>query len=141
LQGRSSALAASPAQTAAGAAPVVEIAQTIYWRSGTPIGYLVATLNNNRVFFTGIRLENTLANYSAYTFLTTAQGVVIAPAEARTRAGAAVQSPVTARALGGQSGVDSYEAADNAEYIGYYTPIGDSPFALITQAPAAIVYT
>ena len=43
-------------------------------------------------------------------------------------------------ALSGQSGATTYTANDNVEYVGYYTPIGGTPFVLVTQAPLSVVY-
>ena len=137
LQGQSSAIAVSLGDQGA----VVEIVNTIYWRDGTPIGYIVARVSNSRVFFNNIRLDDTRQNYSAYTFLTSSQGVLIAPPQTRDRATVADQSIGVSRALAGQSGVDIYSANDGADYVGYYTLIGGTPFALVTQAPFDVVYS
>ena len=123
-----------------GSAPVVELVDTIVWRDGSPLGYLVATLNDGRIFFNNMRLADSPDNYSAYTFLTTAQGVLFAPDAVRARALEANKSVGVSSALTGQSGATTYSANDNVEYVGYYTPIGGTPFVLVTQAPLSMVY-
>lgn len=133
LQGEFSAIAVSGDST-----PLVELVAAILWRDGTPLGYVVATVNNARVFFNNERTDR--AEYAAYTFLTTAQGVVIAPPVLRERAQSAAQSPAVLHALAGVAGVDSYTAADDIPYLGYYTPIGGTPFVLVTQATASAVH-
>ncbi len=134
LQSQSTAVAVSGTAT-----PVVELVTTIYWRDGTPIGYVVATLNNGRIFFNNMRIDN--PTYTAYTFLTSPQGVVLASPAVRARAQAADKSPAITRSLDGQTGVDTYSASDNLRYIGYYTPIGGTPLVLVTQAPSSAVET
>ena len=104
---RSSAVAVS--QTTA---PVVEIVNTIYWRDGTPLGYVVATLNNGRIFFNNMRVDDTTANDSAYTFLTTPQGVVLAPPRFRRARATPNLSSAVSRALSGQNGTSTYTAND-----------------------------
>ena len=69
-----------------GSAPLVELIDTIVWRDGSPLGYVVATLNDGRIFFNNMRLDDSADNYSAYSFLTTAQGVLFAPDAVRERA-------------------------------------------------------
>lgn len=135
LQGQPAVLAISQ-----GNIPVVEIVRTLFWRDGTPLGYLVTPLNSARVFFNNLRLEETPTSYSAYAFLATAQGALIAPPAIRERALAASSSPAVEQALAGQTSATAYEANDNASYFGYSTPIGGTPFVLIAQAPAAAVY-
>lgn len=135
LQGQPGVLAVSPGNT-----PVVELVRTLFWRDGTPLGYIVAPLNNTRVFFNNLRLEDTATSYSAYTFLVTAQGGLIAPPAVRERAIAASSSPAVDQALAGQTSANAYDASDNTSYFGYSTPIGSTPFALVVQAPAAAVY-
>ncbi|MEP7290161.1 MAG: GAF domain-containing protein [Chloroflexota bacterium] len=134
LQGESSILAVSQ-----GNAPVIELVNTLFWRDGTPIGYVVTVLSNARIFSNNIRLDDTPENYSAYTFLTTAQAVLLSPPGARERALTADRSLAVDNALSGESGVARYNANNGAPYIGYYTPIGSTPFVLVTQAPAEVV--
>ncbi|MEO8394807.1 MAG: GAF domain-containing protein, partial [Chloroflexota bacterium] len=123
-----------------GTLPVVEVINTISWRDGSPLGYVVATLNDSRIFFNNMRLDDSTDNYSAYSFLTTAQGVLFAPPAIRARALEANQSIGVSRALAGQSGATTYAANDNIQYVGYYTSIGGTPFSLITQAPQSVVF-
>ncbi len=135
LQGQSSAIAVTEDAT-----PAVEIINAIYWRDGSPIGYIVARLSRSRIFLNNIRVDQTSNNFSAYTFLTTARDAVVTTSALLTEATAASQSPAVTRALGGQTGVDSYQAGNGVDYIGYYTEIVGTPFVLVTQAPAETVY-
>jgi GAF domain-containing protein/HAMP domain-containing protein len=132
VQAQSTAFAIS-----SGTAPVAELVTTVYWRDGTPLGYVAATMNNGRVFFNNMRTD--APSYSAYSFLTNAQGVLIAPPGARSRAVAANTSDAVTRSLNGQSGVDTYSAKDRQLYVGYYTPLGGTPLVLVTQAPESAV--
>ncbi len=134
LQGQSSVITVSQ-----GEPPTVELVNTIYWRNGAPIGYVVTVLSNSRIFTSNLRLDAASDAYAAYSFLTTAQNVLIAPQAVRERAQAASRSQAVTNALAGESSVASYVAGGEA-YLGYYTPIGDTPFVLVTQAPAAAVY-
>ena len=59
---------------------------TISWRDGSPLGYVVATLNDGRIFFNNMRLDDSADNYSAYSFLTTAQGVSVRAGDGARRA-------------------------------------------------------
>ena len=145
LLGQSSALAVSPGDT-----PVVELVNTVYWRDGRPLGYVVTVLSNSRIFTSNLRVDNADESFSAYTFLTTPQRAVIAPAAVRDRALLTSRSLAVDNAIAGQSGTANYFAtgsssnggttASDVPYIGYFTPIGGTPFVLVTQAPADVVY-
>ncbi|HVU09638.1 MAG TPA: GAF domain-containing protein [Phototrophicaceae bacterium] len=135
IQSQSSTMVVSAA-----ANPVVQMINTITWRDGTPIGYVIATLSDSRIFIDNIRVDSNPDNYTAYTFLTTLQNVLIAPPAAHERAASADQSDAVTKALAGSSGSAVYSAKDGVQYIGYYAPISGTPFVLVTQAPADVVY-
>jgi GAF domain-containing protein/HAMP domain-containing protein len=135
LQGQASATAVSGAR-----APTVELIATIYWRDGSPLGYVVATLNNGRIFNSNMRLDDLPEKYPAYTFLGTPQGILIAPPASRALALRANRSVAVDDALDGQSGVQMYFANDGVDYIGYYTPIGGTPFVLVAQMPISAIF-
>lgn len=132
LQAQSTAFAVSGTGT-----PVAELVTTVYWRDGTPLGYVAVAMNNGRVFFNNMRIDT--PSYSAYSFLTNAQGVLVAPPAVRSRALAANTSDAVTRALDGQNGVNTYSAEDRQRYVGYYTPLGGTPLVLVTQAPESAV--
>ena len=46
-----------------GSTPLVEVVNTIFWRDGSPLGYVVVTLNNGRIFFNNMRLDDSADNY------------------------------------------------------------------------------
>ncbi|MCZ2098607.1 MAG: GAF domain-containing protein, partial [Anaerolineae bacterium] len=132
LQGDQAALAV----TEEDGTPIVEVINTIPWRDGSPLGYVVVTLSNGRTFYNNIRVIDTSSDdYVATTFLTTAQGVLIAPTSQQRRVAAAAQSLGVTLALDGESGVTAYSGSDGVDYIGYYTPLGGTPFVLVTQTP------
>lgn len=135
LQGDQTALAVTEADDV----PVVELINTIRWRDGSPLGYVAVTLSNGRTFYNNIRVASTADDYSANTFLTTAQSVLIAPPAQARRIAPAARSLGVSLALDGESGVASYAASDGVEYIGYYTPLGGTPFVLVTQTPTEAV--
>lgn len=135
LQGERTALAVTRSEDS----PVVEVINAIPWRDGSPLGYVVVTLSNGRIFYNNIRVADSPENYAAATFLTTAQGILIAPPAQQRRISVASRSLGVNLALAGESGVATYTANDDADYIGYYTPIGGTPFVLITQTPADLI--
>ncbi len=137
LQSGSNTLAVSQGSSA----PVVELINTIFWRDGTPIGYVVVTLNNARIFTSNLRLEDTAENFSTYSFLMTSQNILMAPSPVGERAASAEPATAVSRALSGQSGAASYIGDDGAQYIGYSTVITGTPLVLIAQAPIEAVYT
>jgi GAF domain-containing protein/HAMP domain-containing protein len=115
--------------------PTLEITNVIYWRDGTPIGYLIATLDNEKAIYNNLTFND---NNTAYSFLVTANGSLISPPDSRTQAEDSLDSPAVKNALGGQSGIDIYRvgSGDNVtEVVGYYTPItnANTTLALITE--------
>lgn len=116
-------------------APIIEIATVIYWRDGTPIGYLLAELDNSRVFYDNLRFED--APYPAYSFLVAGEGVAIVPPQTVSQAfSIETTSSAVERARLGEVGTDIYELADGGQVVGYYTPIANSPLILVSEVSA-----
>ena len=133
LQGQSQALTVTERGEA-----VIEIAQAIRWRDGAAIGFLIAELNNSRVAINNLSLSEGDSSYDAFSFLTTAQGALITPANLLTRVLESDDSVAVERAVNGQSGTDVYATTNRREeFVGYYAPIGSTPLVLVTQTPLA----
>jgi len=138
LQGQTQSLAVSAASGG-----IIELAQVINWRDGNPIGFLIVRLSNTRGLYTYLRLADANNPYQAYSFLTTANNVVIAPPNALTEALEFSQSVAVDQGLAGNTGVETYVVTQgdaSAEYIGYFTPLRETPFALVVQTPTQNAY-
>ncbi len=138
LQGQGQALSVS----AAGGG-VIELSQVLYWRDGNPIGFLIVRLSNSRLLFNYLRLSETNNPYGAYSFLTTANDVLIAPSNVLSDALQFNQSVAVDQGLAGNTGVETYVVTQTdtpSEFIGYYTPLRDTPFALVVQTPTQNAY-
>lgn len=122
----------------------IELTRVIRWRDGSVIGYLIVRLNNARAVFNHLRIPEDNNPYNAYSFLTTANDVVIAPSDTLTEALQVAQSAAVDRALVGQTGTEVYSVSDSnppQELVGFYTPIRETPFALVVQTPTQSAYT
>ncbi len=137
LQGQNRALSISLVGV-----PVIELVNTITWRDGTPLGYVVAHLNNARIFFNNMRADDTASTYQAFSFVVNAQKVLIVPPESREQAtDGAIDSPAVTQALNGQGGtLVNYTAADGIDYVGYSATIPGTPLVLVAQAPTDTIF-
>ncbi len=118
--------------------PLIEIIQRIDWRDGSPIGYLVVELDNQRVIYD--RMAFAEADSPAYSFLVTLEGALITPAKMRAPSIVAQKGPGAARALDGQIGTDTYALPGSGqEVVGYYAPISDTPLAFVAESPSNYV--
>lgn len=113
--------------------PIVELVEILRWRDGSPLGYLVARLDNRRVFFDSLRQPEGQDIYQIATFLYSANEVLITPAGMRPDILAASRSVAVDRGLAGQDGSAFYNTDDDVEYIGYFTPLRGLPLALVAQ--------
>ena len=119
----------------AGEQTIVEIIQSIPWRDGRPIGYVVAELNMARIFYDNLTFSD--RTFPAYSYLVTSTREIIAPetvlAQARVSSD---DSTVVRRALGGTAAADIYPLeSSGVEVAGYFTPIANAPMALVTEVP------
>ncbi|MBK8025404.1 MAG: GAF domain-containing protein [Chloroflexi bacterium] len=119
--------------------PVVEMIEVLRWRDGSPLGYLVTRLNNRRAFFDAMGTSDGQDSLELITFLISSNDVLISPAGVRPELLAYSQSVAVDRALAGQDGSALYNAGDDVEYIGYYTPLRGLPLALVSQVSTASI--
>lgn len=122
---------------------VIEISQAVRWRDGSLLGFLIVRLSSSRVIFNNLRILDTNNPYGAYSFLTTADEVLFAPPNLLAQTLQVDQSVVVDRALVGQSGTEIYtvlETEPPTQFIGYYAPLRETPFALIVQMPTQAAY-
>ncbi len=120
----------------------LELTQVIRWRDGAVLGYLVATLSSEHIFYDQMSFSGT--DYPAYSFVVSGieQEYVFSPAASLLQAvKSAQESPAVEQALGGSSGQTSYMLTTGEEVIGYYGPIFDPTqpdniaLALISEVP------
>lgn len=126
----------------------LELTQAIRWRDGAVLGYLVATLSSERIFFDQMSFSG--ADYPAYSFVVSGieQEYVFSPAPTLLQAvKSAQESPAVEQALGGNAGQTSYTLTTGEEMIGYYGPIFDPTqpdsvtLALISEVPGAAQFS
>lgn len=116
--------------------PIIEITNVVLWRDGTPIGYLIGTLDNEKAIYNNLSFNDNI--FPAYSFLVTANGTLISSTADRLNAERSLNAPSVGRALSGESGVDVYrvgEGEDVTEVIGYFSPVtnADTTLALVTE--------
>ncbi len=138
LQGQGQSLAVS-----APSGGIIELTQVINWRDGSPLGFLIVRLSNTRSLYSYLRLVDANNPYQTYSFMTTATDVVIAPPNVANEALEFSQSVAVDQGLAGNTGVETYVVTQDdatAEYIGYFTPLRETPFALVVQTPTQNAY-
>lgn len=117
--------------------PTVDIATRVNLReTDTTVGYLVANLDtqqaiNNNLSFTG-------DTFPAYSFLVSRNNIVISLPEIQQEAQASLNTVGVERARDENlDGVDTYhlEGGLGEQVVGYYAPIANTPFVLVTQVP------
>ncbi len=131
IQGESSTLTVSLPTSVT---PTIEVGQVIYWRDGTPIGYMIGTVDLIEVIYKHLDLD--LRNQAAArTFLITQTDILFTPASTRLVNEASRNSLAVELALQGRTGVATYRVGvgEGQEVIGYYTPIPETPFVLVTE--------
>ncbi|MCB9450650.1 MAG: GAF domain-containing protein [Anaerolineaceae bacterium] len=123
----------------------VHITQAIRWRDGTVLGFIVAALSNEQVFYNQLAFASD--SYPAYSFLVGGieHEYIFSPAVGLVEARQSVQdSPVVALALEGETGLINYTMPDNQEILTYYGAIYDPAqpdtvlLALVSEVSAAV---
>jgi GAF domain-containing protein/HAMP domain-containing protein len=132
ISGESSSLTAS----ALNGAPTIEFGQTLYWRDGSVVGYLIGTWNLTNALYTRLTLTRLDDGTPAHIFLVGPNDVVFTPIRLQEDLQASLDSVAVERALQGETGVETYELGET-EVIGYYTPVSGTPLALITEVETA----
>lgn len=116
--------------------PIVELVQIIYWYDRQPIGYLVAELNNQRVFYDSMRFGTSA--FTPYSFIAAEDDLLLSPADFAELAAPSTSADGALRALRGEVGVDIYRIpGQNQEVAGYFAPLVDTPLVLVAEAPTA----
>ncbi|MEQ8672573.1 MAG: GAF domain-containing protein [Aggregatilineales bacterium] len=102
---------------------------TVIRRSGEVVGYVTGLINQEVILNA---LSDPAPFRNTHSYLITLTDALISGDDYRQQAQAsAVHSPVQL-AIGGQSGVRTYNV-DGTAYIGHYGPITNTPFAIITE--------
>jgi GAF domain-containing protein/HAMP domain-containing protein len=131
IQGESATLTVSQPTSVT---PTIEVGQVLYWRDGTPIGFMIGTVDVAEALYKHLDLD--LRNEaSARTFLMTQAGIMFTPASTRLVNEASRNSLAVELALQGETGIATYRvgAGEGQEVVGYYAPIPETPFVLITE--------
>jgi GAF domain-containing protein/HAMP domain-containing protein len=134
IQGESGTLTVSLPNSVS---PTIEVGQIIFWRDGTPFGYMIGTVDAIEVVYKHLDLD-LREQTSARAFLMTQNGIMFSPASMRLANEASQNSIAVERALQGRTGTATYLVGEreSQEVIGYYAPIPDTPFVLITETSA-----
>ncbi len=112
---------------------VVEYTRALRWRDGRVLGYLIGRVSNTRVIYPNLRFPNT--GYNGFSYLATASGVALSPSERRGAVQPGSTAALTAAALSGASGTQTFRT-EQGEQIGFYTGVRGSPLSLIAQISA-----
>jgi GAF domain-containing protein/HAMP domain-containing protein len=113
-----------------------EIANPIYWRDGEPLGYLIATLDSQRVFFDNLQYSDNF--FGAYSYLLTNGGLLLAPETNADLAYATTRTSIVSEAAFGREGSDLFTIpGQEGEFAGFYSNLSytDTPLILISQVP------
>ena len=116
-----------------GGAAQIEYVQTVEWRDGTVLGYLVAKINSIRAISFNLNFID--ETYPGEVFLSDSHGAIVA-AVPRSAVNRPPAPTLLERAQLGQNGVDVYTREDGEQMIAYYSSLRATPFTLITQIPA-----
>lgn len=118
-----------------GGETVIEVIQPVMWRDGRPLGYVIAELNTQRVFYENLTFNE--RTFPAYSYVITSARAIIAPESSRGLAETSSDdSTVVRRALAGTSADEIYELESTGEQVaGYFAPISDTALALVTEVP------
>jgi len=102
-----------------------------------PLGYIVGTINLQ----TGLlpRMFSESGFIDAFSYLATSEGALITQDEYRQRANASIEVSPVLDALVQDSGTQVYQIG-GTQYVGHYTPIENTPFALITETPLQVSF-
>jgi len=123
--------------------PVIEFVHKLRWRDGSVIGYLISQVSNSRVIYSNLRFRYTEGDeFRAFSFIVDTQNIIVSPIESRDLAQSSLESTSVRRALGGQSGLDTYTidllgTGQSDEILGYYAPIAGTPFVLVAATSVA----
>lgn len=101
------------------------------------VGYMVATINLQSGLLP--RLTSDAGFVDVFSYLATSEGFVVASDEYRAQAFLSAQSSPILDALVQDRGTQIYTVGDT-QYIGHYTAIENTPFALITEAPLQVSF-
>ncbi|MFW5692284.1 MAG: GAF domain-containing protein [Chloroflexota bacterium] len=114
----------------------IELVQVVNNADG-PVGYIVGTINNE------VAVYDLLVGQAIFiddvSYLVTPGNQIIAPDELVESARQSILSAPAVEALAQRAGTSTYEV-DGQQRIAHYTPILDTPFALITETPLQVTF-
>lgn len=114
----------------------VEIVQVISNNDG-PIGYIAGVMNVVDLLHNTLNRPDVFIDTNSY--LITNNGYLIVPDEKREESILSSQYAPTESALSQRIGVERF-TIDNVQHVGFFAPIVDTPFGLITEAPVQISF-
>ncbi len=113
---------------------ILEYSVALQWRDGRVLGYLIGRISNPRAIYPGLQFP--ADGFRGFSYLESAQGIIISPTETRFLIPGGRQSALVNAALNGATGVQQFEI-EGTPFIGFFTPVRGAPLALIAQLPTA----
>lgn len=113
---------------------ILEYSVAVQWRDGRVLGYLIGRISNPRAIYPGLQFPT--GGFQGFSYLESAQGVIISPTETRFLIPGGAQNALVSAALSGVTGTQQFEI-EGTPFIGFYTPVRGTPLALIAQLPTA----
>ncbi|MCL4252448.1 MAG: GAF domain-containing protein [Anaerolineae bacterium] len=101
------------------------------------VGYIVGTINLTSGLLP--RLTSDAGFVEVFSYLATSDGLVIVADDYRAQAIASAQVSPVLDALVQDTGTQVYRVGE-AQYVGHYAPIDNTPFAFITEAPLQVSF-
>jgi GAF domain-containing protein/HAMP domain-containing protein len=119
-------------------ATVMDVVQVIYYSDRTLAGYLIATLNLERIVSTYL---NPVSDFiSLVSYLTTSEGLLLSQTDDRPFAEGSLSRANRLGMLSGTANIHTYAIGDE-QYTNYIAPIAETRFLLITETPEEIPLT
>jgi GAF domain-containing protein/HAMP domain-containing protein len=119
-------------------ATVMDVVQVIYYSDRTVAGYMIATLNLDRIVSTYLNRVSDFIPLVSY--LTTSEGLLLSQPEDREFAEASLSRANPLGMLSGTANIHTYAIGDE-QYTNYIAPIAQTRFLLITETPEEIPLT
>ncbi|MCU0496132.1 MAG: GAF domain-containing protein [Anaerolineae bacterium] len=117
---------------------IIDIVQVVYYGDRRLAGYIIATLNNDQILINNLISLSTFA--PVYSYLTTADNLIIAPEEFMDLAEESRRHPFIQQGLTGQTRVTTAAIADD-QFTTHYATIPNTRLILITETLEEITFS
>lgn len=112
----------------------IEIIQTITNADGA-VGYIAGVMNVTDLIHNTLRRPDVFINTNSY--LVTSNGYLVVPDDHRDESRVSSRYAPVESALSQRVGTERFYI-DDVEYLGFFAPIVDTPFGLITETPVEV---